>query len=50
MTLLNNTPQIRAVTLRSRLVDLGLYALSHGQWHWIRAIDAIVRPEGLRYA
>jgi hypothetical protein len=50
MTLPNNIPQIRAATLKSQLVDLGLYALSHGQWHWIPAIDAILRREGLRYA
>jgi hypothetical protein len=50
MTLLNNIAHIRATTLKSRLVDLGLYALSHGQWHWIPAIDAIIRREVLQRA
>jgi hypothetical protein len=46
----NNTPQIRAVRLKSPLLALGLCALSHGQWYWRPAIDAIVRREGLRHA
>jgi hypothetical protein len=50
MILLDNIAQISAAPLRLRSVDLGLYALSHRQWPWIPAIDAIVRREGLLHA
>jgi hypothetical protein len=50
MTPRHNRQQIRAAILKSRLVGLGLYALSRGQRHRIPPTEAIVRREGRRHA
>ena len=50
MTLQHNMHQRRAATLKSPVVHLALYALSHRHRRRIPPIEAMVRREGRRHA
>jgi hypothetical protein len=46
MTYLTATPTVHASQLKSRLVDIGLEALSRGDWTIVMAITTLIRNRG----
>jgi hypothetical protein len=45
----SNIPEIssrRATTLKARLVTVGLFALSHGQWQMVIATTLLIQERG----